>query len=148
LRTEPIPIVGVSLGHRHEKTAIAITERAYVLAWPGEAFNALTRGQIEARQTVRIEYRVRHLERHGPPSRYASVAQRIPEIADAVGRDFVLVVDVTVTGRPVYTLVYQELRLALEGTGIRFKHTPITVTGVAGGCLGAPTPAGWSPGAT
>jgi hypothetical protein len=36
--TAPVPIVGVSLGHRHEKTAISVTERAYVST--GETFNA------------------------------------------------------------------------------------------------------------
>jgi hypothetical protein len=135
------PIVGVSLGHRHEKTAISVVERTYVPT--GEAFNARGyRGELEARQAVAVEYRVRHLERHGPPSRYASVARRVPEIADEIGRDFVLVVDVTATGRSAYALLYQELRLALEGTGIRFRHTPITVSGAAGGVSMSPD-AGW-----
>ncbi len=137
------PIIGASLGHRHQKTAISVVERAYVLASPGEAFNARGyRGELEAREAVGVEFRVRHLERHGPPSRYASVARRVPEIAHGIGRDFVLVADCTATGRPAYALVLQELRLGLEGTGIRFRHTPITVSGAAGGVSLSPD-AGW-----
>jgi hypothetical protein len=136
----PTPIIGVSLGHRHEKTAISVTERVYVPT--GETFNAPVRGQLEAREEVRVEYRVRHLERYGPPSRYASVASRLPEIACKIGEDFILVVDVTATGRPVYQLIYQEMRLGIEGTGLRFKHCPITVSGLAGGVSSSPD-VGW-----
>jgi hypothetical protein len=138
----PIPIVGLSLGHRHEKTAISVTERAYVPS--GETFNATRydgphgRARLEAREEVRPEFRVRHLERSGPPSRYASVAQRIPEVASKLGEDFILVVDITATGRPVYSLILGELQAALKGTPIRFKHCPITVSGVAGGVSKSP----------
>ena len=135
-----MPIVGVCLGHRHENTALSVTERAYILASPGEAFTATRRAggrtTLEAREAVSVEYRVRHLERQ--PSRYAKVAQRLPEIATKVGRDFLLVVDVTATGRPVYSLILGELASALEGTGIRFKHAPVSVTGVAGGVSRSP----------
>jgi hypothetical protein len=126
----------VSLGRRHEKTAISITERAYVLASPGERFNERHRGVLEAREEVGVEYRVRHLDRHGPPSRYAKVAKRLPEIAyilELPAGFLILVVDVTATGRPVYALITQEMHLGLEGSGIRHKHCPITVTNVAGG---------------
>ena len=135
---EPVPIVGVSLGHRHEHTAISVTERAYVPT--GEAFTAERRvggrTTLEAREGVTAEYRVRHLERQ--PSRYAEVAQRIPEIVREIGRDVLLVVDVTATGRPVYSLILGELISALEGTGIRFKHAPVSVTGIAGGVSKSP----------
>jgi hypothetical protein len=133
-----VPIVGVSLGHRHEHTALSVTERAYVPT--GESFTAERRlgGRmtLQAREGVSSEYRVRHLERL--PSRYADVAQRVPEIALEVGRDLLLVVDVTATGRPVYSLMLGELVSALEGTGIRFTHGPLTVTGVAGGVSKSP----------
>src|SRR5829696_2360254 len=136
-----IPIVGVSLGHRHERTASSITERAYVLASPGERFNERHHGVLEAREEVGVEYRVRHLERHGPPSRYAKVAKRLPEIAHKLILEagfFILVVDVTATGRPVYALITQEMHLGLEGNGIRYRHCPITVTNVAGGVSRSP----------
>jgi hypothetical protein len=143
--TNTIPIVGVSLGHRHEKTAISITERAYVLASPGERFNERHHGVLEAHEEVGVEYRVRHLERHGPPSRYAKVAERLPEIAHTLILEagfFILVVDVTATGRPVYALITQERRLGLEGNGIRYGHCPITVTNVAAGASKGPD-VGW-----
>src|SRR5215203_1471339 len=129
---EIVPIVGVSLGNRHEKTAISDLERVCIPT--GELLNAATRrGVLEAREGVNVEYHVRHLERHGPPSRYAKVAQRLPEIVGELGHDVVLVADITAPGRPAYTLIYQEMRLSLEGTRRRFKHCPITVTGVIGG---------------
>jgi hypothetical protein len=135
-----VPIIGVSLGHRHEKTAISVTERAYVPT--GVRFNATTydasygRERLEAREEVTVEYRVRHLERH--PSRYASVAQRIPEIAHKIGEDFILVVDITGTGRPAYSLILGELAASLKDTRIHFKHGPVTVSGVAGGVSQSP----------
>jgi hypothetical protein len=136
----PVPIVGVSLGHRHERTAISVTERAYIPT--GERFNATAydassgRERLEAREEVTVEYRVRHLERH--PSRYAAVAQRIPEVAHKIGEDFVLVVDITATGRPAYSLILGELQAALKGTRIHLKHGPVTVSGVAGGVSRSP----------
>jgi hypothetical protein len=136
----PVPIVGVSLGHRHEHTALSVTERAYVLASPGELFTAERRVEggmaLQARERVAAEYRVRHLERL--PSRYAEVAQRIPEVAREVGRDFLLVADITATGRPAYSLILGELISGLDGTGIRFTHGPLTVTVVAGGVSKSP----------
>ena len=139
-----MPIVGVSLGHRHEKSAISVTERAYVPT--GRKFNAAqlrydrgrSRQLLEPREEVLREYRVRHLERSGPPSRYSEVAARIVEIVRELDSDFLLIVDVTATGRPVYSLILGELAHALEGTGTHFKHGPITVTSVAGGVSNSP----------
>lgn len=141
MSTTSVPIVGVSLGHRHEKTAISVTERAYVPT--GEQFTHVTRDEREwerhqTREQLATEYRVRHLERHGPPSRYSKVAGRVPEILRELGRDSILVVDITATGRPAYSLILSELSHALEATGLHFKHCPITVSGVAGGISKSP----------
>jgi hypothetical protein len=92
--------------------------------------------RLEAREWVKVEYHLRHLERH--PSRYASVAPRIPEIVEHIGGDFVLVVNTNATGRPVYALILGELQASLEGTGLQFKHCPITVSGGAGGVSRSP----------
>jgi hypothetical protein len=48
------------------------------------------------------------------------------------------VVDITATGRPAYSLILGKLQVALEGTRIRFKHCPVTVSGVAGGVSNSP----------
>jgi hypothetical protein len=141
MKDTPVPIVGVSLGRRHERTAISVIERAYVPT--GERFNHVSydaRGweRHQTREHLATEYRVRHLERHGPPSRYASVAGRVPEILKEIGRDTILVVDVTAAGRPAYSLILSELSHALEGTSLRFKHCPITVSGIAGGVSRSP----------
>jgi hypothetical protein len=138
-----IPIIGVSLGHRHERTAISVTERAYVPT--GEAFNAIAydyrykRNRLEAREGVRVEYRVRHLERQGPPSRYKKVAERLPEIVRELGSgEVLLVVDITATGRPVFALIHSVLAPALKETGTHLTYGPITVSGVAGGVSKSP----------
>jgi hypothetical protein len=141
MNTAPVPIVGVSLGHRHERTAISVTERAFVST--GERFNHVSydeRGweRHQTREHLSTQYAVRHLERHGPPSRYSSVAGRVPEILRELGRESILVVDITATGRPAYSLILGELSHALEGTSLRFKHCPITVSGVAGGVSTSP----------
>jgi hypothetical protein len=64
----------VSLGHRHEKTAISVTERAYVPT--GRKFNAVRYDQarsrqfLEPREKVFREYRMRQAgARSGRPSR-------------------------------------------------------------------------------
>jgi hypothetical protein len=142
---ESVPIVGASLGHRHERTGISVIERAYVPT--GEHFNAVTydeRGweRLNTRERLSLEYRVRHLERHGPPSRYKKAASRVAEVVRKIGEDFILVVDVTATGRPVYALIYAELMRALEDTRIDFQHCPITVSGIAGGVSQSPD-VGW-----
>jgi hypothetical protein len=129
------------LGHRHERTAISVTERAHVPT--GERFNHVTHDErgwerYQTREHIATEYRVRHLERQGPPSRYASVAGRVPEILKEISRDSILVVDITATGRPAYALILGELSHALESTGLHFKHCPITVSGVAGGVSRSP----------
>jgi hypothetical protein len=140
---ENIPIVGVSLGHRHEHTGISVVERAYVPT--GEYFNATSydeRGweRLNTRERLALEYRVRYLERQ--PSRYKRVASRVSELVGKIGEDFILVVDVTATGRPVYALIYAELIRALKDSRIDFQHCPITVTGIAGGVSKSPD-SGW-----
>jgi hypothetical protein len=135
-----VPIVGVSLGHRHEKTAISVTERTYIPT--GEHFNAITydaRGQrgLNTRERLSLEYRVRHLERQ--PSRYKKVASRVSEL---VGRlevwEIVLVLDITATGRPVYALIWEQLSGVLEESRTYATVCPITVSGIAGGVSRSP----------
>jgi hypothetical protein len=142
MRADTVPIIGVSLGHRHEKMAISVVERTYVST--GEIFNAVYydgpygRARFELREKVLAEYRLRHLERQGPPSCYSKVAQRIPEIIHEIGEDIILVVDITATGHPAYSLILGELSAALKGTRTRFTQCPITVSGVAGGVSKSP----------
>lgn len=142
MTVEAIPIVGVSLGHRHEKTAISVIERSYLPT--GERFNVARydhdrrRQVLEAREAVSLQYQVRYLERHGPPARYSKVARTVSEVVRKIGRSVILVVDVTATGRPVYSLIRKELANTLKDTRIRVKPCPITVSGVAGGVSRSP----------
>ena len=151
MSTDTIPIVGVSLGHRHQKTAISVIERAYVRA-PGEMFTEVHhdgpygRARFETREPVTLEYRVRHLERHGPPSRYTKIAERIPEIlrevAEQIGTKVDLTLDITACGHPVFARIFQEIDRAPKGTRTNLTYSPITATGVAGGVSRSPD-VGW-----
>jgi hypothetical protein len=140
--TSTIPIVGISLGHRHEKTGISVVERVYVPT--GEHFNAASydeRGwqRLDTRERLTLEYRVRHLERHGPPSRYMRAASRVSELVRRLeAREIVLVLDITATGRPVYALIWEELSGVLEESRTYATVCPITVSGTAGGVSKSP----------
>ena len=150
MRTEPLPIIGVELGARMENTAISVTERAYVLASPGEQFTKAVhdhyrggRSRLEARDKVSVEYRVRHLERRSPPVRYKGVAERVAELVRTVGKCD-LIMDLTRTGRPVHTLIMRAVGEAIKdtGSGARIAQCPITVTGEFGAVSHSPD-VGW-----
>ena len=133
MRNDPLPIFGVELGARMENTAIWVTERAYVLASPGESFNAsyydhnLRRQRLYAREKVSVEYGVRHLERRHTPVRYKDVAERVAELVRTVGSCDVIL-DLTRTGRPVHTLIMRAVLEAIKDTGVRIAQCPITIT--------------------
>jgi hypothetical protein len=145
VRASPLPIVGVELGARMENTAISVNERAYVPT--GDRFNVtryhhrIGRERLEARETVSVEYRVRHLERYSPPVRYKGVAERVAELVKAVG-GCVVAMDLTRTGRPVHTLIMRAVGEALEGSGVRVTRCPVTVTGEFGAVSHSPD-VGW-----
>lgn len=84
------------------------------------------------RVDVRVEYHVRFLERHGPPSRLSKVAQRIAEMVQSISGDIVLLLDITAVGMPATRKI---LSAAKDETGARrsFRGAAINITGVAGG---------------
>lgn len=139
---EDLPIIGVSLGHRHEKTAISVVMRSYLPS--GERYtasrydHAMRRETFDTREPVRLEYQVRHLERMGPPARYDSVSSKVSELVRKIRQDCTLVVDITATGRPVYARILRDLLDALKSTGTYVKPCPITVSGIAGGVSRSP----------
>jgi hypothetical protein len=141
VNTEPLLIVGVELGARMEDTAISVTERAYIPT--GDRFNVVRyhhregRERLEARETVTVEYRVRHLEKRTPPVRYKGVAERVAEIVGAAGR-FVVAMDLTRRGRPVHALLMR----AIHDTGVRVTRCPVSVTEESGAVSHSPG-VGW-----
>jgi len=86
---------------------------------------------------VAVEYRVRHLERRTPPVRYKGVAERVAEIAGAVG-ECVAAMDLIRMGRPVHALLMR----AIHDTGVRVTRCPISVTGEFGAVSHSPD-VGW-----
>ncbi len=132
--TDTIPIIGVDLGQQRDYTAISITEREHVPV--GEPYNDEYRHRGEwvyaARQPVRLEYRVRHLERPRLGTPYPEQVARIVELVKAVGKttpEIAVVVDATGVGLPVTEMLWARLAKELEGTNIYITRCNVTITG-------------------
>jgi hypothetical protein len=88
-----IRIVGVDLGQQRDPTAIAVVERGYVNA--GALYNAEYwlpgnkwregRQVYAAREPVKLEYHVRHLERPTLGTSYVDVVERIIVLLKSLG---------------------------------------------------------------
>jgi hypothetical protein len=126
-----VRIVGVDLGQQRDYTAISVLERGHVPA--GEKYNAKYhhRGRevFAARQPVRREYQVRHLERPELGTPYPKIAARVVELLKSLGGAPVLVVDATGVGRPVVDMLRHRLIQDLEGTDVMVTPCWITLTG-------------------
>jgi hypothetical protein len=143
-----IRIVGVDLGQQRDPTAITVIERGYVPA--GKLYNAQYwykgREIYSAREPVKIEYHVRHLERPALGTSYVDVVERIIELLKSLGdEELVLAVDTTGVGRPVADMLKARLEEWLEADrSIRLNTAWITITGgdavtrVEGGGLRVP----------
>ena len=145
---EPIRIVGVDLGQQRDPTAIAIIERGYVPR--GTLYNAdywyKGREIYRAREPVKLEYHVRHLERPALGTPYVEVVERILELLKSLGdKEIVIAVDTTGVGRPVADMLNARLHEWLhEDENTRIDAAWITITGadlvtkVEGGGLRVP----------
>jgi hypothetical protein len=151
-----IRIVGVDLGQQRDPTAITVVERGYVNA--GALYNAeywlpgnkwRERRQIyAAREPVRLEYHVRHLERPALGTSYVEVVERIIELLKSLAKldeELVLAVDTTGVGRPVADMLKHRLGEWLEADqSVHLNTAWITITGgdsvtrVEGGGLRVP----------
>jgi hypothetical protein len=128
---ETIPIIGVDLGQQKDYTAICVTERTHVP--DGEMYNDhyYHRGRrvFWASQPVRLEYRVRHLERPRLGTPYPDVVGRIVELVKTIGGDLALVVDATGVGLPVVEMLHSRLEKELEKTDVKVRWCNVTITG-------------------
>src|SRR5215203_4574680 len=126
-------IVGVDLGQQRDPTAICVVERDYVPA--GKLYNASYwvkgRELYGAREPVKLEYHMRHLERPALGTSYVEVVERIVELLRSLGdKELVLAVDTTGVGRPVADLLTERLEGWLEEKQSAYLHTAwITITG-------------------
>jgi hypothetical protein len=84
---EPTRIIGVDLGQQRDPTAIAILERGYVPR--GALYNARywLRGREthSAREPVKLEYHLKHLERPPLQTSYVDVVERILALMTSLG---------------------------------------------------------------
>ena len=130
---DTLRIVGVDLGQQRDPTAIAVIERGYVPA--GALFNARYwhRGREihAAREPVRLEYHVRHLERPPLGTSYVDVVERILKLLESLGDgELVLAVDTTGVGRPVGDMLRRRLEAWVEGRQkTEITAAWITITG-------------------
>src|SRR5919107_1220310 len=122
-----IRIVGVDLGQQRDFTAITVIERGYVPA--GKLFNAQywyrRREIFAAREPVKLEYHVRHLERPALGTSYVHAVERIIVLLKSLAKlddELVLAVDMTGVGRPVADMLKHRLGEWLEAArGVRLK---------------------------
>jgi hypothetical protein len=126
-----IPIIGVDLGQQRDYTAISVIEREHVPAGPmyNDEYHHRGRWIFGARQPVRLEYRVRHLERPTLGMPYPDQVARIIELVKALGGEVALVVDATGVGLPVTDMLWARLRREIEGTDIYITRCNVTITG-------------------
>lgn len=121
----PQSLIGLDLGQARDYTAVSVIERAYKPT--GE------RTPDGEREKVKLEYRVRHLERPKLGTPYTDVVARVLELIHRLAERGVkrpaLVVDATGCGRPVMDLLFRELRAGLEGTDIRVRPCGVTISG-------------------
>jgi len=126
-------IVGVDLGQQRDPTAICVVERDYVPA--GKLYNASYwvkgRELYGAREPVKLEYHVRHLERPALGTSYVEVVERVVELLKSLGdEELILAVDTTGVGRPVADMLKERLERWLEEERNTYLHTAwITITG-------------------
>jgi hypothetical protein len=130
---ETLRIVGVDLGQQRDPTAITVIERGYVPA--GKLYNAQYwykgREIYSAREPVKLEYHVRHLERPALGTSYVDVVERIIVLLKSLGdEELVLTVDMTGVGRPVADMLKRRLEEWLEQDRNVYLNTAwITITG-------------------
>ena len=147
---EPIRIVGIDLGQQRDPTALTVIERGYVPS--GALYNAhywyKGRELYSAREPVKLEYHVRHLERPSLGTSYVDVVERILELLKSLGgEEIVIAVDTTGVGRPVADMLKARLNEWLgseaeKSTSLNAAWITITggdsVTKVEGGGLRVP----------
>jgi hypothetical protein len=130
---ETLRIVGVDLGQQRDPTALAVIERGYVPA--GKLYNARYwykgREIHSAREPVRLEYHVRHLERPPLGTSYVDIVEHILKLLTSLeDRELVLAVDTTGVGRPVADMLKRRLEDWLEEDQEReITAAWITITG-------------------
>jgi hypothetical protein len=129
--SDAIPIIGVDLGQQRDYTAISVIEREHVPSGPMYNDEYYHRGRwvFGARQPVRLEYRVRHLERPALGTPYPEQVACIVELVKSLGGEVALVVDATGVGLPVTDMLWARLRKEIEETDIYVARCNVTITG-------------------
>src|SRR5215203_7415518 len=129
--SDTMPIIGVDLGQQRDYTAISIIEREHVPAGSmyNDEYHHRGRRIYAARQPVRLEYRVRYLERPNLGTPYPDQVARIIDLVKAIGGEIVLVVDATGVGLPVTDMLWARLRREIEETDIYITRCNVTITG-------------------
>src|SRR5215210_1287248 len=130
---DTLRIIGVDLGQQRDPTAIAVIERGYVPNGPLYNARYWRRGREihAAREPVRLEYHVRHLERPTLGTSYIHIVGRIISLLKSLpDEDLVLAVDTTGVGRPVADMLRERLNEWLEeNPRIELNAVWITITG-------------------
>jgi len=145
--SEKVTFVTASLGRWHESTGIAAIERTLVptsdaytyIPAPPPRSPFRYRAQVprpvelaEMRRDARVEYHVRYLQRHGPPSRIAKVGTILGRVLAGVEGDAIVLVDVTAVGMGAFAKILQATTDA--ATRRRpYSAAAVNISGIAGG---------------
>jgi len=139
-----ITFVSVSAGGWHQPSGLAVVERLAVptsaaytyIPDPPATSPHRYRAQVprpvelaEQRQDARVEYHVRYLQRHGPPTRIGRLGSIIARIVSEIAGDVVLLLDCTAIGAPGYKRLAQAAADARDGIPVM----GVLVSGAAGG---------------
>ena len=139
-----ITFVSVSAGGWHQPSGLAVVERlpvptsaAYTyIPDPPATSPHRYRAQVprpvelaEQRQDARVEYHVRYLQRHGPPTRIGRLGSIIARIVSEIAGDVVLLLDCTAIGAPGYKRLSQAAADARD----QIPVMGVLVSGAAGG---------------
>ncbi len=142
-----VPIVGFSIGFRHEPTGLVVAEAHYVAEGEPYGWTSPLQGKggrlvTENRQDVSTEYRVTHIRRLDPPTTLPSVTQEIEKVVDKLLQkhsDVILVGEVYAVGAPGWRSVLEKVaseRFKLS-KGTHLAHSALRIlTASQGGGLG------------
>jgi hypothetical protein len=145
--SKKVTFITASLGRRHETTGIAVTERTQVPVSeaytyiphppPKSPFRFRVREPsavelAQTRQDTRLEYHIRYLQRHGPPSRVAKVGAILGRILAGTRGDAIVLADVTAVGMPAFVKIRQATADAV-GWRRPFSAAAVNISGMAGG---------------
>lgn len=145
MNTNPVVFIGISAGHRHENSALAVIERVYVprnkpYTWVKGRLPAPLRSEdkidAELRQDLRVIHRLVHLDRLPAPSTVPGLVEETTRLASKLLKttnNFVLIGEVTAISSPGWRSVMEGIQELIEDSPSKaVEQLPIRVSSIMG----------------